>query len=676
MDATEFAKELAALERTFNPSTTKPDKLNKIWNLVQKYSKGSQSNKQLSSKGNVPDAVHHNMSAISAVLTAATHRQDIAQEFLAKLSGIPSPGRPPLLKLPCANQDPNQKRACDNHGTSLCSKCRLVGYCSTACQKMHWKQHKIDCKAEILSPQWRPAWEREGRPPAFIAGNNDQGWNLQNTFGGGMSLWGNVPAIDVVSPVRNEGQEKLRNMDLTLAFVASGDLRNVVRSMNSLPLEYSGKLSIIVNDKNPMVVCQNLFLLCVLGLVDDVDDAAEHALHMWYSIFVPSSHMMTVTPILATAVEALLTDPNSPVRVGEHGSIDLAVTEMTRKFIATMLTKARPDGGYVNDAFTRTMLAPSRVDHRDRFFQRLRPSHRAAMLEWRRFGLLLPFGAPNAHLNIANKMLLNPNGQLLVNDSASPLNGWNIEDVIASGKQHGAPEEDIFGCLYFHVRHQLAEFAQRLRRFHVQIRLSNLDARELAAQSKSQKFDRIEVSNICDLEYVGIRHVLEDWAPLLNPANPHSAIICLFMNWSVNEPNAAADQGGAVPNLSNLISTVMTKHYPGASRQEIGQRIAADTGRSTLFGLMSSLNLVYDNSAAFNSYLKKQRLTEVTRTLDVQMRAINTIAPSRTLAVLGTGVDALPDVSTNEKWYRASALSGVCSLERYVEFVRASATNP
>ncbi|KAH7103776.1 hypothetical protein BKA62DRAFT_768168 [Auriculariales sp. MPI-PUGE-AT-0066] len=379
MDATEFAKELAALERTFNPSTTKPDKLNKIWNLVQKYSKGSQSNKQLSSKGNVPDAVHHNMSAISAVLTAATHRQDIAQEFLAKTIRNPKSRSPTTAKV----------------------------------AKMHWKQHKIDCKAEILSPQWRPAWEREGRPPAFIAGNNDQGWNLQNTFGGGMSLWGNVPAIDVVSPVRNEGQEKLRNMDLTLAFVASGDLRNVVRSMNSLPLEYSGKLSIIVNDKNPMVVCQNLFLLCVLGLVDDVDDAAEHALHMWYSIFVPSSHMMTVTPILATAVEALLTDPNSPVRVGEHGSIDLAVTEMTRKFIATMLTKARPDGGYVNDAFTRTMLAPSRVDHRDRFFQRLRPSHRAAMLEWRRFGLLLPFGAPNAHLNIANKMLLNPNGQLL-----------------------------------------------------------------------------------------------------------------------------------------------------------------------------------------------------------------------------------------------------------------------
>lgn len=30
---------------------------------------------------------------------------------------------------------------------SLCAVCRKARYCSKACQKQHWKQHKLVCKA-------------------------------------------------------------------------------------------------------------------------------------------------------------------------------------------------------------------------------------------------------------------------------------------------------------------------------------------------------------------------------------------------------------------------------------------------------------------------------------------------------------------------------------------------
>ena len=45
------------------------------------------------------------------------------------------------------------KACCDNPGCSgenalqRCSKCKCVYYCDSKCQKLHWKAHKVECKA-------------------------------------------------------------------------------------------------------------------------------------------------------------------------------------------------------------------------------------------------------------------------------------------------------------------------------------------------------------------------------------------------------------------------------------------------------------------------------------------------------------------------------------------------
>eukprot|EP01006_Ploeotia_vitrea_P001682 TRINITY_DN105389_c0_g1_i1.p1 TRINITY_DN105389_c0_g1~~TRINITY_DN105389_c0_g1_i1.p1 ORF type:complete len:195 (+),score=16.53 TRINITY_DN105389_c0_g1_i1:47-631(+) len=43
---------------------------------------------------------------------------------------------------------------CSAAAKSKCSGCKMVYYCSTGCQKQHWKEHKPVCKAQQLSPQW------------------------------------------------------------------------------------------------------------------------------------------------------------------------------------------------------------------------------------------------------------------------------------------------------------------------------------------------------------------------------------------------------------------------------------------------------------------------------------------------------------------------------------------
>ncbi len=114
---------------------------------------------------------------------------------------------------------------------------------------------------------------------------------------------------------------------------------------------------------------------------------------------------------------------------------------------------------------------------------------------------------------------------------------FSFDEMFNAGKAHGTTEEDLFGCLFFYVKDQLVEFSKRLRRFKIQIYVSDEDARQLPKTLNShsmfpQSFDRVEASNITDKNYVGMS-VLSDWGPLLNKANPHAAIIGLFMNWHV-----------------------------------------------------------------------------------------------------------------------------------------------
>ena len=77
----------------------------------------------------------------------------------------------------------------------------------------------------------------------------------------------------------------------------------------------------------------------------------------------------------------------------------------------------------------------------------------------------------------------------------------------------------------------------------------NEDARELAGniQSgtytsqgllKNSTFDRIDVSNIIDAEYLGISNVLAEFSPLLNKANPCATIIGFSMNWVPKQHNS------------------------------------------------------------------------------------------------------------------------------------------
>ncbi|EPQ57737.1 hypothetical protein GLOTRDRAFT_35487 [Gloeophyllum trabeum ATCC 11539] len=536
-------------------------------------------------------------------------------------------------RLLCANVEAVERRHCRKEGLMACSKCKLVSYCSqvssdnepgvAACQRQHWPLHKRDCKDPLMASDWKPAWERERRLPSFISsGKEGPGWNIraQGPLMMARHLWGNMPAVDLVNLDKNE---KDHGTDLTLACVASGDLRNVVQTVNNLPEDYAGHMTVVLNDRDPVVTIRTLILLCLLGTIDDDVTAAELALHFWYSVFLPIQYSVRIKHTVKPLIEQILSRLSEcRLPFGSTSSMSFDVSEEIGCCIVEMLSSTYS----LEDASTeyrRVRYAESGKDYHDRAYCLYEPAHRVALQEYRLFGLVLPFGALNAHFNWPNRSLFSPDCCWLQNDHVTPLESWDLRSVVEGGRRHGAQREDIFGCLYFFLTDQLRRFARRLRQFNISFHVFNRDVRELAENIRSgalassgmlpcTSFDRIEVSNIMDIEYVGVRRALEDWGPLLRD-NKTSAIIAYFMNWRTRQ------KGGDPATAGEHVILSLMKRLKEQNRSNMKSL--------GFFMIMQYLDPVYNNWVPFRKFLREQGTDDVLKKMGLRMKGTHTIVP-------------------------------------------------
>ncbi|EAU89182.2 hypothetical protein CC1G_08589 [Coprinopsis cinerea okayama7 len=421
----------------------------------------------------------------------------------------------------------------------------------------------------MRASDWEPCWLREGRAPTFMNNSTTPETlsrsdpNYGKSMAVGLALWGNTPAVDALNLPRNENNS---HRDYSVAFPASGDLRHVVRTINKLPDDFSGNINILLNDGCLNVALRNLVLLLILGTAEDEALGVDIATHFWYSTFMPIEYNLHITLAITRFVSHL--DSRSEgkgeigFKLGLRSAVDGAAilsapgaVELLRHF-----SSANFDIEDAQKECDRVKHDPSRRDYRDRYYLRLKPSHRVAYQEFRRFGLLLPFGAPNHHFNHPNSSLFSKEGKWVQSDFAEPLNGWEVDEVLATGKQHGATPEDIYGCLYFYVSEQLRLFTERLSKFCIRFTLLPMEAcmlgnslqmksgeqGESSSKGRMTNFDRIIFSNIVDENYVGIRKALTSWAPLLSKSK-WATIVAYFMNWPFIQRNGRVrDAGEAV----------------------------------------------------------------------------------------------------------------------------------
>ena len=172
------------------------------------------------------------------------------------------------------------------------------------------------------------------------------------------------------------------------------------------------------------VACRNLVLLLIIGNISDEVLAADMALHFWYSTFMPSEYRLQISLLIGKFLEEWLSaEGGATISLGPTSKMFVCLSDGAKKYFLHFISQAFTVGD-IQEAYDQARMLPSRRDNRDRMYAGLRPSHRVAFQEFRRFGIVLPFGAANAHFNVPNVSLFSFDGQWLQTDYADPLEGW------------------------------------------------------------------------------------------------------------------------------------------------------------------------------------------------------------------------------------------------------------
>lgn len=140
----------------------------------------------------------------------------------------------------------------------------------------------------------------------------------------------------------------------------------------------------------------------------------------------------------------------------------------------------------------------------------------------------------------------------------NPLQGWDIASVQKSGIYHGLNTSDILGCLFFHVKSELARFARRFQNLRINIYFTQYDVRVLSTGICSgllpafgpRCFDRIDAGELMDT--LGVRECLLSLAPLVNPQSPGACLLMHSRTWYHRMPCAIARDN---PRLLQILMT-------------------------------------------------------------------------------------------------------------------------
>ncbi|CAL1711964.1 unnamed protein product [Somion occarium] len=571
----------------------------------------------------------------------------------------------PLERPPCANINGSQNTNCSNDATSTCSRCLLVMYCSPTCQAEHWSTHKKDCKHKLRDQRWTLSNTPPGAERVTVPRS-----------GNGQSLWKQVPAMDVLNVNDNE-----KSQGYALAF-ADTEFENLVLSINGLPKDYSGKLTILLNHESARRAAQNLALLLLLASQGSVTEAAEAALHLWFSSFVQPASTQALTSTLQGVIEQSNSGDHFSQELHENAFISGVLSKDALQILSTL-----GDLGYTTDEArdqrNRVFFNPEETTHRLKQYGHLDPSHRLALEHFRGTGVVLPFGSSTSTFSAINPFLFataDANDEVWVqNDAVSPLEAWK-PTVVTVGQDYGCKREDIYGCLYFYLLDQLRTLATRLRSFNVQMHFYDRDGMKLCKDIQSGAladlgvpsdlhFDRIDLSTILDtVDNDRRQELITTWGGLIKDSDQRATMLGWTRFWVMHVPDATAPQNPDPrrpdPHISNMFSKLWEKNW-------VPRTIVVDPVIIT--GTFAVLDCVYDNSGPFVNYLQKSGTYAAAEKAKLRVRDVHSVVPQRLYVAVGSPYNALPDFATPDDFYLSLRLTcdaiGESSV-RWMEFGR------
>ena len=127
---------------------------------------------------------------------------------------------------------------------------------------------------------------------------------------------------------------------------------------------------------------------------------------------------------------------------------------------------------------------------------------------------------------------------------------------VLSSNPYDVPANDLYGRLYFYIVDKMTEFVALIKTKKLKFHMFCADAKDLMPKLRGIKFDRIDVSNISDENYVGLDCVIKLSKPLLNNANSNAKLITTLMNWTAGtDYGQLINAGGSKLSLKNRHSS-------------------------------------------------------------------------------------------------------------------------
>jgi hypothetical protein len=256
-----------------------------------------------------------------------------------------------------------------------------------------------------MKDRWEPEWYRKKRQPSDVGINS-----LFAVYGAARYLWGNVPALDILQVQKNETETIATDHDFNLLFAASGDPRNVIKTIVGLPDAYAGKCVTILNDHDFIVVARNAIMF-LIALTFEPKTAVPMMIHLWYSALLPVGMMRAVQTLILPMIE----DVCGKIKDRPDGSLQAKSFDINGRTIRIVLEKddwsrlaelCRISTGLTAEAAQRNrrsiMLDPKRVDFRDRAMLSLPRGLREGETYFRKTGVLLPFGCATKAFDTPN----------------------------------------------------------------------------------------------------------------------------------------------------------------------------------------------------------------------------------------------------------------------------------
>jgi hypothetical protein len=180
--------------------------------------------------------------------------------------------------------------------------------------------------------------------------------------------------------------------------------------LNGVPKSFTGCCRVVINDVDFDVVARNAIMLLV-AFQFEPKKAADIMLHVWYSALLPREMIGS----LQSSIKPLVQDICNKIKNKPEASLQAKTWKKDTRSLRLVLEKSQWDkllsyfevphgltAVQAQDIRRSITLADDRKDYVERALLMKTPGQRVSIIQFRKDGLLLPFGAPRQKFDTPN----------------------------------------------------------------------------------------------------------------------------------------------------------------------------------------------------------------------------------------------------------------------------------